>query len=418
MKLGIVSRLKVLANGDVSPYVKAFVNGDDLPTNGIITIDQAMRYNVLNACVRVRAETFASVPAMLYKKTDDGRESITDHTLYTVLHDRPNADMSPFNFKETLMTNFDTNGNTVSEILRNSKGVIVGLFPQSYKNVEIKINQDAKRLEYIIGQGTNQKTFSKKDIFHVPNMSFDGLIGLSPIAYAAGSIKLGLSYEQYGVNFYKNAALSGGVLQHPTALSEPAFERLRESFAKSYQGLVNAGKPIILEGGATFASLTINPIDAELLMSKYFQIEDICRIYRVPPHLVQDLRKSTNNNIEQQSLEFVMYTMLPIYKRFEDNINMQLLTPKERASGLFVEFKIDGLLRGDSKSRADAYAVGRQWGWLSVNDIRRLENMLLIPNGNIYMQPLNYGEAGNIDQQLTAQNKLAEDILKMMDERR
>ena len=150
---------------------------------------------------------------------------------------------------------------------------------------------------------------------------------------------------------------------------------------------------MLLEGGMKFNPHTINPADAQLLESKSSQVEDVCRIYRVPQHLVQLLVHSTNNNIEQQSLEFVLYTMLPIFKRFEENINMQLLTPAERKAGYYIEFNMSGLLRGNIASRATYYAQGRQWGWLSVNDIRRLENMPAILNGDIYMQPLNMSES-------------------------
>jgi len=162
-----------------------------------------------------------------------------------------------------------------------------------------------------------------------------------------------------------------------------------------------------------FSPMTINPVDAQLLESKSFQAEDICRIYRVPQHLIQLLGHSTNNNIEQQSLEFVMYTMLPIFKRFEENINMQLLSDQERKAGYYVEFKMDSLLRGDAVSRATSYATGRQWGWLSVNDIRKLENMPSILNGDVYMQPLNMGEAGKI-QPADQSKAMVEAIHKMI----
>jgi HK97 family phage portal protein len=181
--------------------------------------------------------------------------------------------------------------------------------------------------------------------------------------------------------------------------------------------MLKAGVPMLLEEGLKWAQTTINPIDAQLLESKYFQIEDICRIYRVPQHLVNKLDRSTNNNIEHQALEFVMYTMLPIFKRFEDNINAQLLTPEQRKKGLYFEHKIDGLLRGDAKSRAEAYAAGRQWGWLSVNDIRRLENMPAIENGDIYLQPVIWSRGTNSAAGRRL-HRLVDDIANMIAERR
>jgi len=391
MKLNFKDRFKVLMSG----HIEDFLSGNDIQnTSAKVSIDTAMKYTAVNACIRVRAETFASVPFMLYKKTADGREIVKDDPIYDILHFKPNEEMSPFNFKETLLTNFDTSGNSVSKKLVNKKGELVGLYPYPHNMVKIERDKETKRLIYVIGSGTDQETLTRDEVFHVPNESFDGVIGLSPIEYVSQSIKLGLSYEQFGVSFYKNGAMTSGVFEHPNALNAVSHANLKKSLKINYQGLRNAGVPMILEEGMKYTPMSIKPVDAELLQSKYYQIEEICRIYRVPPHLVQDLRRSTNNNIEHQSLEFVMYTMLPIFKRFEDNFNMQILSRKQRKEGYYVEAKIDSLLRGDSKSRADAYSVGRQWGWLSVNDIRKLENQKPIPNGDIYLEPLNYNEAG------------------------
>ena len=391
MKLNFKDRFKVLMSG----HIEDFLSGNDIQnTSAKVSIDTAMKYTAVNACIRVRAETFASVPFMLYKKTADGREIVKDDPIYDILHFKPNEEMSPFNFKETLLTNFDTSGNSVSKKLVNKKGELVGLYPYPHNMVKIERDKETKRLIYVIGSGTDQETLTRDEVFHVPNESFDGVIGLSPIEYTNKSIELGLSYEQFGVSFYKNGAMTSGVFEHPNALNAVSHANLKKSLKINYQGLRNAGVPMILEEGMKYTPMSIKPVDAELLQSKYYQIEEICRIFRVPPHLVQDLRRSTNNNIEHQSLEFVMYTMLPIFKRFEDNFNMQILSRKQRKEGYYVEAKIDSLLRGDSKSRADAYSVGRQWGWLSVNDIRRLENQKPIPNGDIYLEPLNYDEAG------------------------
>jgi HK97 family phage portal protein len=393
------------------------MSGDDIGEYAMGT-DMAMKYSAVNACIRVRAETFASVPAILYKKNDDGRDAMTDLPIYDILHSRPNEEMAAFGFKETLMTNFDVSGNTVCERLVNKKGELVGLYPYKHEIVNIKRDQQTKKLVYEIGGGGEVKPLRRDQVFHVPNLGFDGVVGMSPIAYAASAIRLGLSYEQYGVNFYRNAATPSGVFEHPDVLSDNAFARLKSDLAKSYTGLKNSGTPMILEEGMKWAQMTINPIDAQLLESKYFQIEDICRIYRVPQHLVNKLDRSTFSNIEHLSLEFVMYTMLPIFKRYEDNINSQLLTMEQRKAGYYVEFLLAGLLRGDAKSRAESYSIGRLGGWLSVNDIRKLENMPPIPNGDIFLQPLNYIEAGKTQDQATAYNKLVEDMYNLITERR
>jgi len=416
IKLTAKQRIQAAFSGTIDDFRRAFLSGDDI-SNGEINQDMAMKYSAVAACVRVRAETFASVPAVLYQKNEDGRDPRTDLDIYDILHYRPNEEMAPFGFKEAMMTNFDTGGNVVCERLMNQAGNLVGLYPYDSSIVSIKRN-DAGRLIYEVRGKNEVKTLRRDQVFHVPNLSFDGVIGMSPVAYAASAIRLGLSYEQYGVNFYQNSAMPSGVFEHPEALKDDAFERLKKGLKENYTGLKNSGVPMLLEGGMKWNQVTVNPIDAQLLESKYFQTEDICRIYRVPPHLVQDLRKSTNNNIEHQSLEFVMYTMLPIFKRYEDNINMQLMTREQRKKGYYIEFKIDGLLRGDAKSRAEAYAVGREWGWLSVNDIRKLENMPPVENGNIYLQPMNYIEAGKPQEQADAMNRLVEDIYNIITERR
>lgn len=418
MKLDFKDRMKVFLTGTIEEHNKSFLAGDDV-SSGIVDSDKAMKYSAVASCVRVRAETFASVPAILYKKTDSGREQMKDLNLADVLHSYPNSEMSAFGFKETLMTNFDISGNVVCERLLNQGGELVGLYPYNHNIVKIDRDKDTNKLIYLIGSGSKQKTLQREQVLHVPNLSFDGIVGLSPISYAAQSISLGLSYEDYGVSFYKNAAMPSGVFEHPGAISDNAYERLKKSLKESYTGLKNSGVPMLLEEGMKWGQVTINPIDAQLLESKYFQLEDICRIYRVPQHLIGLLQHATFTNIEHQSLEFVMYTMLPIFKRFEDAINGQLLTREQRKDGYYVEFKIDGLLRGDQKTRAESYAIGRQWGWLSVNDIRRFENQPGIGlAGDIYLTPLNMGDAAHANDTSATYSNLVDDISKMIAERR
>jgi HK97 family phage portal protein len=308
------------------------------------------------------------------------------------------------------MASLNLGGNIVCQRLLNIKGELVGLYPYNYNRMSIDRDPTTKKLIYRVDGST---PFQREQVLHIPGVSLDGIVGLSPIEYAASAIRLGLSYEQFGVNFYKNGANSSGAFKHPGVLQEEAFNRLKKELGDNYTGLANTGTPMILEDGLEFVPFQIKPVDAQLLESKSFQIEDICRIYRVPQHLVSKLDRSTNNNIEHQSLEFVMYTMLPWFKRWEDNINMQLLTYEQRQAGYYIEFKADALLRGDITSRASYYAQGRQWGWLSVNDIRRLENMPPIPNGDIYLQPLNMGEAGKALQQEKIK-ALTEEIYNMI----
>lgn len=408
-----------LIKNNVDDYVKGFLSGDNVgsgnDTRGINST-AAMKYSAVFACNRVLAETFASCPAAEYRKKSDGtREYTSDTAAYDILHNKPNEEMAPFNFKEACMGAINLGGNSVSQKLYNKAGELKGLYP--FQHTQVQISRKDKKLNYTIRDNGLQVDLGRENVFHVPGISVDGVIGMSPISYISEAIRLGLSYEKFGVNFYKNGANPSIAIKYPHALSDEAFKRLKNDLEKNVQGLMNTGKPLLLEDGGDAVPLTIKPADAQLIENKRFQIEDICRIYRVPLHLVQDLSRSTNNNIEHQSLEFVMYTMLPHFKRWEENINMQLLTPAERRAGYYIEFNVAGLLRGDMKTRAGSYAVARQWGWLSVNDIRKLENMPPIENGNIYLSPLNMGEAGK-EPQKTNEKVLAmtENIIKMIKE--
>jgi len=399
MKLSFKDRLKVLATGTLAEHQRAFLSGEDAPA--VFDTETAMKYSAVNACIRVLSETFASVPLLLYQKDKNGKRSqASSEDIYDILHTRPNEEMSAYTFWETVMANFCAGGNAVCERQYNAKGELCGLYPYPHWSVKIERDKQTNELLYeIAGTNATKRTLNRSQVFHIPNLSFDGVIGLSPLTYAASAVRLGLSYEDYGVNFYKNAALPGGVMEHPGKLDDEAFERLKQSIAESYSGLVKAGKPMLLEGGMKWTQTSITPMDAQLIESKYFQIEDICRIYRVPQHLVNKLDRSTNNNIEHQGLEFVMYTMLPIFRRAEENINAQLLTPKQRKSGFYFEFKLDGLMRGDALGRSRLYASGVQNGWMNADEIRELENKDPLPNdlGKKYYRPSNLVEVGADD---------------------
>lgn len=389
---------KVFKNSSCDDSIRDFLAGNPVAEtyNGTST-ETAMKYTAVFSCVRVLAETLSATPIFLYRRLPNGDKQVrTDLNVYDILRYQPNEEMSAFSFKEICMMNLNLGGNAVSEKIVNSNGDLIGLYPYQWENVRIDRDSENK-LIYIVKNNGEEKVLQKSEVLHIPGLTLNGVSGLTPLEYIAKTIVLGLSYESFSSNFYKNGAHAGGVIQHPNELSDVSFDRLKKEFARSYQGLSNTGKPIILEGGASYQPISIKPADAQLIENKKFQIEDIARIYRVPLHLIQNLDRATNNNIEHQSLEFVMYTMLPWFKRWEESLNIQLLTKRERKNGFFLEFKVDSLLRGDAKSRAEAYATGRQWGWFSVNDIRKLENLNSIDNGDIYLQPMNMVEAGGGD---------------------
>lgn len=401
-------------------------NGDSMPDSagGLdFSADKntALKFTAVFGCCRVLAETFATVPIFEYQKLTNGDREKTDDTgLYDVLHNVFNSEMSAYNAKEMAMYQINLGGNVVFRKLKNAFGGIVELDPFLWQEIGISRNKDTRKLEYKYKNKKNEaKILSREQVFHVPGPSLDGVIGMSPIEYAAQAVRLGKIYENFAVNFYKNGVLSSGVFEHPSNLNDTAYARLKEDLKKNYTGLANSGTALLLEDGMTFKQLTMKLADAELLASKKFQIEDICRVYRVPLHLVQNLDKATNNNIEHQSLEFVMYTMLPWFKRWEDCINTQLLTPQQRSAGYYYEFNMSMLLRGDQKSMAEAFAVGRNGGWLSVNDIRRMLNLNSIDNGDIYLQPLNMVEAGATPESGVNEisNKLLDEMYALIEKR-
>ena len=257
------------------------------------------------------------------------------------------------------------------------------------------------------------------EVLHIPGLGFDGLVGYSPIAMAKNAIGMAIACEEYGAKFFANGAAPGGVLEHPGTIKDP--QRVRESWQSTFGGSGNANKIAVLEEGMKYTPIGISPEQAQFLETRKFQINEIARIFRVPPHMVGDLEKSSFSNIEQQSLEFVKYTLDPWVIRWEQSIQRSLLSKDEKAV-YFVKFNLEGLLRGDYQSRMNGYAIGRQNGWMSANDIRELENLDRIPaeeGGDLYlingnMLPLqNAGAFANINTDNGKEEKSYEEVLEL-----
>lgn len=344
----------------------------------------AIQTTAVYACVRILAESVASLPLHLYRYTDRGKELYYDNPLYYLLHDEPNPEMTSFVFRETLMSHLLIWGNAYAQIIRDGRGAVVGLYPLLPNKMEVD-RTDGGELFYIYrrdnGENPNFKEtgeyiLKKEDVLHIPGLGFDGLIGYSPIAMAKNAVGMTLACEEYGASFFANGANPGGVLEHPGVLKDPA--KVRDSWNRIYQGPKNANKVAVLEEGMKYQQIGIPPEEAQFLETRKFQLNEIARLYRIPPHLIGDLDKSSFNNIEQQSLEFVKYTLEPWVIRWEQALQKSLLLPKEKQL-LSIKFNLDGLLRGDYESRMKGYSIGLQNGFLSPNDIRRLENMNLIP---------------------------------------
>lgn len=363
-----------------------------------VTVNEstAMRCTAVYAAVRILAETIASLPLPVYRRLPGGgKERAHDHPLYRILHDQANEEMTSFVWRETLMGHLALWGNAYSEIERNQAGEVIGLWPLRPDRTWPERDPKSGKLVYktLLPDGKGVVLPADR-VLHIPGLSFDGLVGYSPIRLAREAIGLALAAEEFGARFFANDARPGGVLEHPGKLSQEAHERLRKSWEEMHQGLSKKHRIAILEEGMKFHEVSIPPEDAQFLETRKFQVTEIARIFRIPPHLLGDLERATFSNIEHQSIEFVVHTIRPWLVRWEQAINTKLFSEAERRV-YFAEFLVDGLLRGDIESRYRAYAIGRQNGWLSANDIRELENMNPIPGGDIYLIPLNMVPAGS-----------------------
>ena len=344
----------------------------------------ALQTTAVYACVRILAETIALLPLHTYRYSPSGKEKAMNHPLYYLLHSEPNPEMTSFVFRETLMGHLLLWGNAYAQIIRNGRGAVMALYPLLPN--KMMVNRTDRGILYYQYEKDGQTYFlSQQDVLHIPGLGFDGLIGYSPVAMAKNAIGMAIATEEYGAKFFANGASPGGVLEHPGVVKDPA--RIRESWNAVYQGSGNAHRVAVLEEGMKFQSIGIPPEQAQFLETRKFQINEIARIFRIPPHMIGDLEKSSFSNIEQQSLEFVMYTLDPWVVRWEQAMQRALLTEGEKRQ-YFVKFNVDGLLRGDYQSRMNGYAVGRQNGWLSSNDIRELENLNRISSeegGDLYL---------------------------------
>ena len=368
----------------------------------IVTERSAMQMTAVYSCVRILAEAIAGLPLHLYRYTDEGsKEKALDHPLYLLLHDEPNPEMSSFVFRETLMTHLLLWGNAYAQIIRNGKGEVVALYPLMPNKMTVDRDPEG-HLYYQYNRSSDEAIkpsqtviLQPRDVLHIPGLGFDGLVGYSPIAMAKNAIGLAIATEEYGAKFFANGAAPSGVLEHPGTIKDP--QRVRDAWQSQFGGSSNSGKVAVLEEGMKYTPISIAPEQAQFLETRKFQINEIARIFRVPPHMVGDLEKSSFSNIEQQSLEFVKYTLDPWVVRWEQSIRRTLLTPIEKKR-YDVKFNVEGLLRGDYQSRMNGYATARQNGWMSANDIRELENLDRIPaedGGDLYLINGNMLPLGN-----------------------
>lgn len=391
-------RARVTAPSSVADPSAAIVDlfGGAPSKSGVeVTPDSALAHSAVFACVKVLSETLASVPLVVWRKRSNGRgkDRATDHPLYRLLHRQPNGEQTSFGFREVMMAHLALRGNALAFKDTTKGGTIRGLWPLRPDRVT-KERRNGVVLYHWQPYGGTRDTFTADEVVHIAGPG-DGFWGVSPITLARETVGLGLAAEEFGARLFSNGASPRGVFKHPAKLSEEAYKRLKASLDIEHQGLSNANKRLLLEEGMEWQQVGIAPDDAQFLETRKFQVNEVARWYRVPPHMIGDLERATFSNVEHQSQGFVQFTMLPWFVRWEQVLEKDCLAESER-DRIEIGFVVQGLMRGDFASRMQGYAVGRQWGWLSADDVRELEDMNPLPDGQgeVYLQPLNMVPAG------------------------
>jgi HK97 family phage portal protein len=393
------TRLFRLLSRSASPSRPSSGNGWGSPLAGGVYVDEhvALSYAAVYACCRVIAEAVAQMPWHVMARNGPRRERMPTHPADWLIHVAPNEELGAFDFRQTLLFWALTWGNGYAEIERDGSLRPIALWPIEPDRVT-PTRDERGRLVYRISNAAagGNAIIQARDMFHLRGPGWDGLTGYSPIDLARKSIGLGLATEQFGASFFGNGAVPGAVLEAPETLelSPDGKKLLLEEFNQAHRGPGNYGKVAYLDGGMKYKPISIPNDAAQFLETRQHQVLEICRWYKVPPHKVYELTRATYNNVEQQQIEFLTETLIPWMTRLEQEADAKLLGPYQRGR-LYTKIKPESLLRGDVKSRYEAYAVGRQWGWFSINDVRALEDLDPIPRGgDEYLTPLNMREAG------------------------
>jgi HK97 family phage portal protein len=379
-----------------SQWLINLFNGGTESKSGIrINADSAMKFSAVYGCGKILAETVGSTPVKIYRKRKDGkgRDEVNDHRNSELLRISPDDRISAATFREGMTLNQVLSGNCFAVAEKNDIGEAFKLTPYEWYNVQVEKNKNTGNIDYWINDRNKWEYVPPEKMFHVLGLGWDWVKGLSPIGLIMEAIGIGLAAETFAANFYSKGVHAGGIVEYPEGIKDR--EQFKKDFLDKYSGLARAQGIMFLESGSKYTKLAMPMAEAQFIETRKFQIEEIARIYRIPLHMLQSLDRATFSNIEHQSLEFIQYTMLPWFVRWEQEINRKLFTPRERKQGFFAEFVIDGWLRGDVKSRYEAYQIGKNGGFLTTNDIRAKENMNPAEDGSgdQYWHPLNMVDA-------------------------
>lgn len=349
-------------------------------TGFTVTELRAMQTAAVIACVKVLAESISSLPLHYYSIKGNKREKMIQDPLYTTLRRKPNDFMTSYEWRTRMMYHLCLRGNSYDKIVSGANGAYSSFIPLNPNQVTPKITNDTLTYEYRKDTGATE-ILRADQVLHIKGLSADGLIGLNPIEMYKEIFGATIATDTYASKFFNNDAKPGGVLKHPGILGEEAAKTLRRTWMGQHGGAINAHTIAILEEGMEFQPIGINNSDAQFLETRKYNLEDIARIYRIPLHMIGNLDRSTNNNIEQQALEFVTYTLSPWLINIEEAINAKLFGDDATK---YVKFNVDALLRGDTFTRFRAHALALQNGFKSVNEVRELEDMDPIEGGDTY----------------------------------
>lgn len=381
------------------------MSGRQSSAGTMVNTETAMALTAVRSCVTLLAESVAQLPCELYRRDEKGgRDRATDHPLYDIIHNRPNRKDTAFEYYEQSQGSLGLEGNHYALIDRDGAGYVNELIPVHPKKVRVLKGEDG--LPYYQLLDVNE-IIPMRMMHHIKYFSLDGYVGLSPVETNADAIGLALATEQHAAAVFQRGTTMSGVIERPSTVkaidNQANIDSLLDKFAERHSGIRNMFSVAMLQEGMSYKQLAMDNEKAQLLESRNFGVNEVCRLYKIPPHMVQLVEKTTSwgSGIEQMSLGFVIYTLMAWIKRHEAAMMRDLLLPSERKD-LYIEFNVSSLLRGDQKARYEAYAIGRNWGWLSVNDIRRLENMPPIDGGDRYLTPLNMVDSGKMMDALSA----------------
>jgi len=362
-----------------------------------IAVDKniALTFTAVWSAVRLLSESISILPINIYQREKNGDKSLAlNNPSYYLLHNEPNNYMSAVAFFEKIMMDLCLSGNSFVHIVRSPGGLVQSLIPLNSQDIKVKINDE----QVFYHNKKSDLVLDEYNVLHFKGVSQDGIMGLSPITQNANAVGWGMALEEYGSKYFTNSAKLSGVLETDRALSEEAISRLRTSFSNTYNQLQNAQSTAILEEGLSFKPITISPEQSQFLASRIFSITEIARMFNIPTFMLQEHSKSSFNNIESLSQSYVTYTLMPYIRRMESEMNRKLFKTNEKGK-LFVEWNVNGLLRGNIKDRNDSYKTALMNGYMTINEIRRKENMNSIPNGDEHYIALN----------MTTIDKLGED---------